>query len=319
MALTHRRGFLRQSGLAAAGLPFWSSSLFAQRPGRSRLPRSKRTRCFLPTTTTMPNGCFATRGCTAGCGPSTSSRPMQASRATGRIGISLERFQRLCGHQSLRLDQRPSEPAHEHGRLRPDGQGAGTAGLETDRASGAVLGPHSRLDDVATSPADGGRSEAIVETRLPLDEIPRGRPAERGRPDCRHAGGGPPGFRVQYDFNEDSNFEAVYPVLKELERFPIAGRIEDPIRSIDQDGYRLLRKKCAIPILIHHGPAEVFMRKGLSDGFMASHAGIGSAMKLAAMAESTNTPSCCRWLGGPSTKPSWPTRRPSIPWPLWTT
>ena len=108
----------------------------------------------------------------------------------------------------------------------------------------------------------------------------------------------PRGFRVHYDFNEDSNFEAVYPVLKELERFPIAGRIEDPIRSIDQDGYRLLREKCAIPIMIHHGPADVFMRKGLSDGFMSSHAGVGSAMKLAAMAESTNTPFLLQMAGG---------------------
>ncbi|MCH2373889.1 MAG: hypothetical protein MK538_06870 [Planctomycetes bacterium] len=31
----------------------------------------------------------------------------------------------------------------------------------------------------------------------------------------------PKGFKVHYDFNEDSNLEAVYPVLRELERFPI--------------------------------------------------------------------------------------------------
>ena len=30
MTLVHRRGFLLQSGLAAASLPFWSSSLFSQ-------------------------------------------------------------------------------------------------------------------------------------------------------------------------------------------------------------------------------------------------------------------------------------------------
>lgn len=108
----------------------------------------------------------------------------------------------------------------------------------------------------------------------------------------------PKGFRVHYDFNEDSNFEAIYPVLKQLEKFSIVGRIEDPIRSIDQDGYRLLREKCSIPILIHHGPADVFIRKGLCDGFMASHMAVGSAMKFAAMAESYNTPFVLQQAGG---------------------
>jgi L-alanine-DL-glutamate epimerase-like enolase superfamily enzyme len=108
----------------------------------------------------------------------------------------------------------------------------------------------------------------------------------------------PRGFKIHYDFNEDSNFEAVYPVLRELERFPIAGRIEDPIRSIDQDGYRLLREKCSIPILIHHGPSDVFMAHHLCDGFMAGHASVGQALKLAAMAESMNTPFMLQQSGG---------------------
>ena len=108
----------------------------------------------------------------------------------------------------------------------------------------------------------------------------------------------PAGFKIHYDFNEDSNFEAVYPVLRELEKFPVAGRIEDPIRSEDRDGYRLLREKCSIPILIHHGPHDVFMREGLCDGFMGGHAAVGHAMKLSAMAESTNTPFMLQQTGG---------------------
>ena len=108
----------------------------------------------------------------------------------------------------------------------------------------------------------------------------------------------PPGFKIHYDFNEDSNFEAVYPVLRELEKFPVAGRIEDPIRSEDRGGYRLLREKCSIPILIHHGPHDVFMRDGLCDGFMGGHAPVGHAMKLSAMAESTNTPFMLQQTGG---------------------
>lgn len=109
----------------------------------------------------------------------------------------------------------------------------------------------------------------------------------------------PPGFKVHYDFNEDSNFEAVYPVLKELEKFPIAGRIEDPIKNEDHAGYRLLRQKLSIPVLIHHGPHPVFAREGLCDGFMGGHAPIGSAMHEAAIAESTNVPFMLQQVGGP--------------------
>ena len=108
----------------------------------------------------------------------------------------------------------------------------------------------------------------------------------------------PPGFKVHYDFNADSNLEAVEPVLKELEKFSVAGRIEDPIRAIDHEGYRILREGCSIPILIHHGPADTFMRHGLTDGFMAGHAPVGLAAKLAGMAESANTPFMLQQCGG---------------------
>ena len=51
----------------------------------------------------------------------------------------------------------------------------------------------------------------------------------------------PPGFKVHYDFNADSNLEAISPVLKELERFPITSRAEDPVVPTDHDAYCLLR------------------------------------------------------------------------------
>lgn len=108
----------------------------------------------------------------------------------------------------------------------------------------------------------------------------------------------PPGFRVHYDFNADSNFEAISPVLKELEKFSVAGRVEDPIRAIDHEGYRILRQKCSIPILIHHGPGDVFMRKGLCDGVIGGHSPVGFAMKQAALAEATNTPLMLQQCGG---------------------
>ncbi|MBM3803048.1 MAG: hypothetical protein FJW26_12165 [Acidimicrobiia bacterium] len=108
----------------------------------------------------------------------------------------------------------------------------------------------------------------------------------------------PRGFKVHYDFNGDSTFEAVYPVLRELEKFPVAGRIEDPIRAVDHEGYRILRQKCSLPIVVHHAPADFFMLHSLCDGFMAGHAPLGQAMSLAALAQATNTPFMLQQCGG---------------------
>jgi L-alanine-DL-glutamate epimerase-like enolase superfamily enzyme len=107
----------------------------------------------------------------------------------------------------------------------------------------------------------------------------------------------PPGFKVHYDFNADSNLEAISPVLKELERFPIAARAEDPVVPTDHDAYRLLRQESRLSILLHHAPMEV-MTKNVCDGYMAGHASIGVAARAAAIAEATNTPFMLQQAGG---------------------
>lgn len=107
----------------------------------------------------------------------------------------------------------------------------------------------------------------------------------------------PAGFRVHYDFNGDSDAEAVYPVLRELEKFRVAGRVEDPIKVIDRGGYRMLRGKCRIPILVHQGPVEPFVLENLCDGFIAGHAPVGTAIRLNGLAETTNTPFMLQQVG----------------------
>ncbi len=107
----------------------------------------------------------------------------------------------------------------------------------------------------------------------------------------------PPGFRVHYDFNANGNFEQVFPVLKELERFPIAARVEDPFPVHDRDAYRRLREKSKLSILIHHGPPKV-MSDGLCDGYMAGHAPISHAAKTATIAEAANVPFMLQQAGG---------------------
>jgi L-alanine-DL-glutamate epimerase-like enolase superfamily enzyme len=69
----------------------------------------------------------------------------------------------------------------------------------------------------------------------------------------------PAGFRIHFDFNADSNLAAILPVLTELEKFPVAGRFEDPLPGEDRDGYRDLRRRCSRPVIVHHAPADVYM------------------------------------------------------------
>jgi L-alanine-DL-glutamate epimerase-like enolase superfamily enzyme len=108
----------------------------------------------------------------------------------------------------------------------------------------------------------------------------------------------PPGFKIHYDFNADSNVEAVYPVLKELERFPIAGRIEDPINAVDREGYKFLRQKCRIPIVVHNAPYAAYMMDHLCDGVMGGQVPVGESIKISALAEATHTPFMLQQVGG---------------------
>lgn len=107
----------------------------------------------------------------------------------------------------------------------------------------------------------------------------------------------PPWFRVHFDFNATCEYYAMRPILAALEQIPVAGRFEDVVRASDEDGYRMLRQQCRLPIIVHHGPAA-FMVKGLVDGYMAGHAPIGLGLKLGAVAAMADTPIMYQQCGG---------------------
>ena len=107
----------------------------------------------------------------------------------------------------------------------------------------------------------------------------------------------PAGFKIHYDFNANSDSYTMRPILSELEKFTVAGRFEDVVEAVDEDGYRMLREHSSLPIIVHHGPPE-FMIKGIVDGYMAGHAPIGSALKASAVAEMTKTPFMLQQCGG---------------------
>src|SRR5262249_12642982 len=83
----------------------------------------------------------------------------------------------------------------------------------------------------------------------------------------------PPGFKMHYDFNHNRTLANVLPILRELEKSPVVGFIEDPLVLRDIDGWRTLREKTGIPIIMHvpqlggaheviHGAADVYMLGG---------------------------------------------------------
>ena len=107
----------------------------------------------------------------------------------------------------------------------------------------------------------------------------------------------PAGFKIHYDFNGNSNFKAVAPVVRQLEKFSIAGRIEDPISANDPEGWRRIRAMSSLPILAHHAPVN-FITKGVVDGHMCGHQPVASAAKVAAIAEHANIPIMLQNAGG---------------------
>ena len=99
----------------------------------------------------------------------------------------------------------------------------------------------------------------------------------------------PPGFQVHYDFNMNSRREFIEPVLDALKPFPIVGRIEDPIDSGKPADWKSLCDKYDWPIVAHHGPLD-FILNGSADGYMAGHAPIGHAARIASVAEQVQKP-----------------------------
>jgi len=83
----------------------------------------------------------------------------------------------------------------------------------------------------------------------------------------------PPGFRIHWDMNHARTASVVLPLIAELEQHPIVGFIEDPLPWTDIEGWRALRAKTRIPLVMHnpqlggiqevvHGCADVYMVGG---------------------------------------------------------
>ena len=63
----------------------------------------------------------------------------------------------------------------------------------------------------------------------------------------------PEGFKLHWDFNHNRTMGVVLPIVAELERnYPVVGFIEDPLPWADIDGWRTLRQKTQLPLIMHN-------------------------------------------------------------------
>ena len=114
----------------------------------------------------------------------------------------------------------------------------------------------------------------------------------------------PEGFKIHYDFNSNRTLGAVLPIVRELEKSPIVGYIEDVLVRTDIDGWRRLREKSRIPLVMHvpvlGGLQELI--HGLADAYMVGESGLGDSLIRGFACGKANIQTIIQLTGGTLTK-----------------
>jgi L-alanine-DL-glutamate epimerase-like enolase superfamily enzyme len=110
----------------------------------------------------------------------------------------------------------------------------------------------------------------------------------------------PPGFKLHWDLNHNRTMGSILPLIAELEKFPMVGYFEDPLIWHDIDGWRTLREKTKVPLIMHmpqlggmqeviHGVADIYMIGGSIGETMMSGFAYGKANIQCLIQQSGNT------------------------------
>jgi len=110
----------------------------------------------------------------------------------------------------------------------------------------------------------------------------------------------PPGFKLHWDLNHNRTLGTVLPIVAELEKSPLVGFIEDPLIWSDIDGWRTLREKVKVPLIMHvpqlggiqevvHGVADIYMIGGGIGNTLISGFAYGKANIQCLIQQSGNT------------------------------
>jgi L-alanine-DL-glutamate epimerase-like enolase superfamily enzyme len=107
----------------------------------------------------------------------------------------------------------------------------------------------------------------------------------------------PTGFRMHYDFNHNRPAAAVNRLVQVLEKSPAVGFLEDPLEWRDLEGWRQLRSRTSLPLVMHvpqlgggpellHGCADLYMigehgiERSLRRGFACALANVSTVIQL---------------------------------------
>jgi len=114
----------------------------------------------------------------------------------------------------------------------------------------------------------------------------------------------PRGFKMHYDFNHNRPLMAVLRLVQELEKSSSVGLIEDPINWRDLDGWRHLRDRTSLPLLMHvpqldAGPEII---NGCADAYMVGEIGIGKSIARGFACAAANLTTVIQLTGGTLSK-----------------
>ena len=114
----------------------------------------------------------------------------------------------------------------------------------------------------------------------------------------------PLGFKVHWDLNHNRPATSVLRIIAELETFPVVGFLEDPLYWYDIEGWRLIRSKTMLPILMHvpqlGGGPEI--QRDVADLYMIGEIGIGNSLRRGFAAAAAGLSTVIQMTGGTLSK-----------------
>jgi L-alanine-DL-glutamate epimerase-like enolase superfamily enzyme len=114
----------------------------------------------------------------------------------------------------------------------------------------------------------------------------------------------PPGFLMHYDFNHNRPLMDVLGLVHQLEKSPVVGLLEDPLVWNDLEGWRRLRDKTSLPLLMHvpqlGGGPEIL--NGCADAYMVGETGLGTSIARAHACAAANLSTVIQLTGGTLSK-----------------
>ncbi len=114
----------------------------------------------------------------------------------------------------------------------------------------------------------------------------------------------PDGFKIHYDFNHNRTEADTLRIIDEIERSSLVGILEDPIRWQNIEGWRRLRDRTSLPLLMHvpqlGGGPEIL--NGCADLYMVGEVGIGTSFRRGFAAAAAELSTVIQLTGGTLSK-----------------